>query len=95
MDNNPSVKEIAEAFSTITGQALKKLSVYALIKSNTTDTSYSKRVKQQNQHIREKLEHRPNLMKMMDNNPSVKEIAEAFSTITGQEISEEEVNQKT
>ena len=47
---------------------------------------------QHNPHIRERLEEKTRLAKMTDDNPSAKEIAEAFSTITGQEIREEEVN---
>ena len=47
---------------------------------------------QHNPHIRERLEEKTKSVKMTDDNPSAKEIAEAFSTVTGQEITEEEVN---
>ena len=36
-------------------EASKKLSAYALIKTNTTDTLHSRRVMQHNPHIKEKL----------------------------------------
>ena len=51
---------------------------------------YSMKVMQHNPHIRERLEENTKSAKMMDDNPSAKEIAEAFSTITGQEITEDQ-----
>ena len=73
-------------------EALKKSSACALIKTNTTDMPYSRKVMQHNSHIKERLEERMNPVKTMDDNPSAKEIAEAFSAVTGQEITKEEVN---
>ena len=73
-------------------EALKKLSAYALIKTNVTDTPYSRKVMQHNPHIRERLEEKTRSAKMTNDKPSTKEIAKTFSTVTGQEITEEEVN---
>ena len=73
-------------------EALKKLSAYALIKTNMTDTPYSRKVVQHTPHIRERLEEKTRSAKMTDYKPSPKEIAEAFSTVTGQEITEKEIN---
>ena len=46
---------------------------------------------QQNPHIKERLE-KMNKAKTVEDNPSIKEIAEDFSAVKGQEISKEEVN---
>ena len=54
-------------------EAFKKLSAYGLIKINTTAT-YSRRVMQQNPHIKERLEEKTNPAKITDDNPSEKEI---------------------
>ena len=52
---------------------------------------YSWKVLQQNPHIKERL-GKTNQTKTMEDNPSIKEIAEAFSTVMGEGISGEEVN---
>ena len=59
-------------------ETLKKLSAYALIKTNMTDTPYSRKVMQHNPHIRERIEDKTRSAEMMDNNPSVKRLPRYF-----------------
>ena len=77
-------------------EALKKLAAYVTLKSNGPKTNYSRWIAQYNPQLKEKFNHNTkqddSKQTAKDNKAMVKEIAEAFSAVTGQAISEEEAN---
>ena len=75
-------------------EALKKLTAYTILRDNRPETDYSRRLAQYNPNMREKFNIRQDTSKQAqkDGKVTAKEIAEAFSAITGQEICKEEVS---
>ena len=75
-------------------KALKKLTAYTILIDNGPETDYWRRWAQYNPNVREKLNVRQDTSKQAQKEGKVtaKEVAETFSTITGQEICEEEVS---
>ena len=77
-------------------EALKKLTAYNTFKYNGPETNYSRRLLQHNPNIKGRfnpgVKQETNKQQSKEDKTIAKEIAEAFSTVTGQEISEEEVS---
>ena len=71
-------------------EALKKLTAYTILWGNGPETDYSRCLAQHNPSLKEKQDTQRQTQK--EDKPTTKEIAEAFSTMTGQEICEEEVS---
>ena len=75
-------------------EALKKLMPYTILWGDGPETDYLRHLAQYNPNLKEKLSVRPDTPRQAqkEDKATVKEIAEAFSTMTGQEIFEEEVS---
>ena len=75
-------------------EALKKLTAYTILQGNGPETDYSRHLAQHNPSLKEKLGVRQDTQRQTqkEDKPTAKEIAEAFSTVTGQEICEEEAS---
>ena len=75
-------------------EALKKLTAYTILRGNGPETDYSRCLAQHNPSLKGKLGVRQDTQRQTqkEDKPTTKEIAEAFSTMTGQEICEEEVS---
>ena len=75
-------------------EALKKLTAHTILWGNRLETDYSRCLAQHNPSLKEKLSTRQDLPRQAqkEGKPTTKEIAEAFSAVTGQEIGEEEVD---
>ena len=77
-------------------EALKKWAVYNTLKYNGPETNYSRRLLQHNPNLEGKfnpgVKQETNKQQTKGDRTIAKEIAEAFSTATGQEISEKEVS---
>ena len=77
-------------------EALKKLTAYNTLKHNGPETNYSRRLLQHNPNIKGRfnpgVKQETNKQQTKEDKTIAKEIAEAFSAVTGQEISEEEVS---
>ena len=75
-------------------EALKKLRAYSILWGNGPETDYSRCLAQYNPNLKEKLSIRQDIPRQAqkEDKATVKEIAEPFSTMTGQEIWEEEVS---
>ena len=75
-------------------EALKKLVAYTIIWGNGPEIDYSRHLAQHNTNPKEKLSVRQDTPRQAqkEDKATVKEIAEAFSAMTGQEICEEEVS---
>ena len=75
-------------------EALKKLTAYTILQGNGPETDYSRCLAQHNPGLKEKLSVRQDTQRQTQeaDKPTAKEIVEAFSTMTGQEICEEEVS---
>ena len=67
---------------------------YTILWGNGPETGYSRCLAQHNPNLKEKLGVRQDTLRQTqkEDKPTAKEIAEAFSTMTGQEICEEEVS---
>ena len=76
-------------------EALKKLAAYNTLKQNGLETNYSRWLMQYNPNLKGKfnpnVKQKTNKQVTKEDKAMAKEIAEAFSAVTGQEISEEEV----
>ena len=75
-------------------EALKKLTAYTILQGNGPETDYSRHLAQHNPSLKENLGVRQDTQRQTqkEDKPTTKEITEAFSTMTGQEICEEEVS---
>ena len=75
-------------------EALKKLMVYTILQRNRPETDYLRCLAQHDPSLKEKFGMRQDTPRQTqkEGKPTTKEIAEAFSAITGQEIGEEEVD---
>ena len=75
-------------------EALKKLTAYTILWGNGPETDYSRCLAQHNPSLKEKLGVRQDTQKQTqkEDKPTIEEIKEAFSAVTGQEICEEEVS---
>ena len=75
-------------------EALKKLTAYTILQGNGPETDYSRHLTQHNPSLKKKLCVRQDTQRQTqkEDKPTTKEIAEAFSAMTGQEICEEEVS---
>ena len=71
-----------------------KLTAYTILRDNGPEADYSRQLAQYNPNLREKFNARQDTVNQAqkEGKATAKEIAEAFSTITGQEICEEEVS---
>ena len=67
---------------------------YTILWGNGPETDYSRHLAQHNPSLKEKLSVRQDTQRQTqkEDKPTTKEITEAFSTMTGQEICEEEVS---
>ena len=76
-------------------EALKKLAAYNILKQNEPKTNDSRQFMQYNPNLQRKFtpnaKQETSKQNTKENMTTAKEIAEAFSAVTGQEISEEEV----
>ena len=68
--------------------------MYIIFWGNGPETDYSRHLAQHNPSLKEKLGVRQDTQRQTqkEDKPTTKEITEAFSTVTGQEICEEEVS---
>ena len=68
--------------------------VYTILRGNGPETDYSRHLAQYNPNLKEKLGVRQDTLRQTqkEDKHTAKEIAEAFSAVTGQEICEEEVS---
>ena len=76
-------------------EALKKLMAFTILKENGPETEYSRKLAQYNPNLKAKFSPRQDPKEVKQprkDQTTTKEIAEAFSAVTGQEISEEEVS---
>ena len=77
-------------------EALKKLAAYNTLKYNGPETNYSRRLLQHNPNLGGRfnpgVKQETSKQQTKGDKTIAKEIAEAFSAVTGQEISEEEVS---
>ena len=76
-------------------EALKKLTAFTILKENGPETEYSRRLSQYNLNLKERFSPRHDSKEVEQprkDQTTTKEIAAAFSAVTGQEISEEEVS---
>ena len=75
-------------------EALKKLTAYTILQGNRPETDYLRHLAQYNPNLKEKLCVRQDTPRQAqkEDKATVKEIAEAFSAMTGQEICGEEVS---
>ena len=77
-------------------EALKKLAAYNTLKYNGPEINYSRRLLQHNPNLEGKfnpgVKQETSKQLIKKDKTIAKEIAEAFSAVTGQEISEEEVS---
>ena len=75
-------------------EALKKLTAYTILWGNGPEIDYSRHLAQHNPSLKEKLGVTQDTQRQTqkEDKPTAKEITEAFSTMTGQEICEEEVS---
>ena len=75
-------------------EALKQLMVYTILWGNRPETDYSRCLAQYNPNLKEKLGVRQDTPRQAqkEDKATAKEIAEAFSIVTGQENCEEEVS---
>ena len=66
---------------------------YTILQRNGPETDYSRCLAQHNPNLKEKLGARQDTLRQTqkEDKPTAKEIAEAFSTMTRQEICKEEV----
>ena len=75
-------------------EALKKLAAYNTLKYNGPETNYSRRLLKHNPNLKGRfnpgVKQETNKQQTKEDKTIAKEIAEAFSAFTGQEISEEE-----
>ena len=77
-------------------EALKELTAYNTLKYNGSETNYSRRQLQHNPNLNGRfnpvVKQETNKQQTKEDKTIAKEIAEAFSAVTGQEISEVEVS---
>ena len=77
-------------------EALNKLAAYNILKQNGPETKYSRRLLQHNPNLKGRfnlgMKQETHKQPITENKTTAKEIAKAFSTVTGQEISEEEAS---
>ena len=77
-------------------EALKKLAAYNILKQNGPETNYSRPLIQYNPNVKGKFspnaKQETSKQNTKEDKTTAKEITEAFSAVTGQEISEEEVS---
>ena len=76
-------------------EALKKLTAFTILKENGPETEYSRKLAQYNPNLKARFSLRQDPKEVKQprkDQTTAKEIAEAFSAVTGQEISEEEVS---
>ena len=76
-------------------EALKKLTAFTILKENGPKTEYSRKLAQYNPNLKARFSLRQDLKEVKQpgkDQTTTKEIAEAFSVVMGQEISEEEVS---
>ena len=77
-------------------KALKKLAAYSTLKYNGPETNYSRRLLQHNPNLEGRfnpgVNQETSKQQTKEDKTIAKEIAEVFSTVTGQEISKEEVS---
>ena len=80
--------------SKVVLEALKKLTAYTILQDNGPETDYSRWLVQHNPNLRENFNVRQDTSKQAqkDDKVTAKEIAKAFSTVTGEEICEEEAS---
>ena len=68
---------------------------FTILKENGPETEYSRKLAQYNPNLKARFSPRQNLKEVKQprkDQTTTKEIAETFSAVTGQEISEEEVS---
>ena len=70
------------------------MTAYTILQGNGPETDYSRCLAQHNPNLKEKLGVRQDTLRktQKEDKPTAKEIAEAFSAMTGQEICKEEVS---
>ena len=76
-------------------EALKKTNAFTILKENGPETEYSRKLAQYNPNLKAKFSPRQDQREVKQpgkDQTTAKKIAEAFSAVTGQEISEEEVS---
>ena len=76
-------------------EALKKLMAFMILKENGPETEYSRRLAQYNPNLKARFSLRQDSKEVKQpgkDQTTAKEIAVAFSAVSGQEISEEEVS---
>ena len=76
-------------------EALKKLTAFTILKENGPETEYSRKLAQYNQNLKARFSPRQDPKEVKQpgkDQTTTKKIAEAFSAVMGQEISEEEVS---
>ena len=77
-------------------EALKKLAAYNILKQNGPETNYSRHLLQHNPNLKGRFnsgtEQGTHKQPITENKTITKEITKAFSTVMGQEISEEEAS---
>ena len=76
-------------------EALKKLMTFTILKENGPETEYSRRLAQYNPNLKERFspgQDSKEVKQPRKDQTTTKEIEAAFSAVTGQEISEEEVS---
>ena len=76
-------------------EALKKLKAFTILKESGPETEYSRKLAQYKSNLKTRFSPRQDPKEVKQpgkDQTTIKEIAEAFSVVTGQEISEEEVS---
>ena len=76
-------------------EALKKLTAFIILEENGPETEYSRKLAQYNPNLKARFSLRQDPKEVKQpgkGQTTTKEISEAFSAVTGQEISEDEVS---
>ena len=100
MKKNPAKWDVTFQAYDIDGkgllEALKKLAACNILKQNGPETNYSRHLLQHNPNLKGRfnlgMKQETHKQPITENKTTAKEIAEAFSAVMGQEISEVEAN---